>query len=142
MKSAVIESPLPMGKYPDIIDLHYAGHLTIRIDPGIGKGQIEVFFDKPHGFRCLDEGDLSYWDDKTLVDNWFFEITDGGWLRLEHGGQLGISSTTPQMREFLICSSNDCVTVLSPSPPILRVIPNSEQDAGLQDLTRRESKAP
>lgn len=123
MKFTVIDSPLPMGKCPDVVSLHYDGNLTIVIDPGsVGNARIEVFFDQPRGFRCVDEGDLSYWADPKLVENWFFEITDGGWLRSEHGGQLGISSTTPAMREFLICSSNDCVTVLSPKPPTLRAV--------------------
>jgi hypothetical protein len=82
MKFTAIDSPLPMGKYPDVVGLYYDGHLTIIIDPGCeGSDRIQVHFEKPRGFRCVDEGDLSYWDDPKLVENWFFEITDGGWLR-------------------------------------------------------------
>jgi hypothetical protein len=128
MKIAVIDSPLPMGEYSDVVSIHYDGHLTINIDPGTnGDSQVQVTFDKPHGFRVLDEGDLSYWSDPRLVENWFFEVLDGGWLRSEHGGQLAIATTAPAMREFLICSSNDCVSVLSPKPPIIRTKTKSEQ---------------
>ncbi|MGH9835144.1 MAG: hypothetical protein ACRD9Y_19150, partial [Blastocatellia bacterium] len=82
MKAQVLETEIAIGKYPVITGLHYdLEKLVITCDPDVSGKSLEIIFHKPRGFRCLDEGDLSnLWADRFFVENWFFEVLEGGWL--------------------------------------------------------------
>ena len=78
---------------------------------------LKVVFDTPRGFRCLDEGDLlEFWQGKRMIENWLFEISEGGWLDYEDK-RGGFISKAMGYREFLITGVDDCVSVINDEPP-------------------------
>jgi hypothetical protein len=123
MKVIVLDPGIPLGKGPFIKRLSYdLETLLISVNPDTEGSLIEVTFEQPRGFRCLDEGDmLNYWTERIVLDNWFFEVLEGGWMDHE-ATRDGFISKTFGYREFLICGIDDCVSVLSKAPPLFRVV--------------------
>ncbi len=82
---------------------------------------LEYVFPYHRGFRFLDEGDVfAYWNAELFQGgHHLYEILNGGWLEQEltFSGMLAVSS---DHREFFICTSNGCVSVLSQQPPLIR----------------------
>jgi len=123
MKVSVLDSPVPVGRRPQVCSLRYdLDSLVIDFDPDADGAQLAITFESPRGFRCLDEGDLTrYWAHSELVDNWLFRIDEGGWLTDEAKGHLEISVAFGY-QEYLICGVDDCVTVLANAPPTVEVV--------------------
>lgn len=83
---------------------------------------VEVFFPIPRGFVLLDESEMPSWlaADCFKTNHMIYGISKGGWF----GGlapqdtYLQISSVAE--KEWLIVTSNTCVSVFSPSAPRVR----------------------
>ncbi len=123
MQAKVLDAGLVLGKTPVVMGLHYdLEKLIITYDPDIPDKRLEIIFGSPRGFRCLDESDLiNFWEHKIMVQNWLFEIVEGGWLDHEARRE-GFISKDFGYKEFLICGADDCVSVISNDPPLFRVI--------------------
>ena len=82
---------------------------------------LEYYFPHPRGFRMLDESDmLGWWKNKTFhSDHHLYEITEGGWLSEDAVG-FSVTKASMKVREWLITSSNDCVSVIASEPPLIR----------------------
>ena len=115
------------GTESDVTEILYT-HSGLRIIVDTNKSQfapvfLEIFFRDDNGFRCLDEGDLiAYWESNEFGSgHHVYEILSGGWISGEalSSGILSVGSSINQ-REWLVCTSNRCVTVLSGSSPLLR----------------------
>ena len=85
---------------------------------------IEYHFDSPRGFRFLDEGDLlRYWGSHVFAGGYhLFKIVSGGWKEqeLQLPGMLTVTDAIGTCQEWFICTSNQCLNVLSVNPPLVR----------------------
>lgn len=100
----------------DIVDLRYdTRDLTVTITSPAGLAR--VLFPMPIGFRVLDEGDITeFWPRYSSDKGWLWEVLGGGWLDLERQRALFLSGRL-DLREFLLTSDGDCISVLVGSPP-------------------------
>lgn len=83
------------------------------------------------GFRMMDERDLhEYWPACSSLSGVVFEIHSGGWLDQEMrraGSCIGFYST---VREYLVTSMMECVSVLcSGRPTIATALKHDQTDA-------------
>ena len=88
------------------------------------RQDLVIEFEELNGFRYLDEGDLLYyWDNENFRFYNLFKILEGGWLNGEvtEKGILTISKQL-DLEEWLIVTTNGCVSALSHEPPKVRVI--------------------
>jgi len=77
-----------------------------------------VVFDRPRGFRMLDEGDLlEFWDPASRVDGWLWRIDAGGWFDLEGSRPGFLADRADGLVEYLVVGTNDCVSVLAAVVP-------------------------
>jgi hypothetical protein len=120
MKASVISAELAFGDRPVVIGLSYdLESLTIVFDPDTGGNLLQIVFENPRGFRCLDEGDLQeLWDIRLIGENWLFEVIEDGWLDHE-AKRSGFISKDLGLREFLVRGADDCISVISDGPPVL-----------------------
>lgn len=123
MEAKVLDAGIVFDKHPVVFEVFYnLEKLIIRIELGIPEKELIVTFERPRGFRCLDEGDLlNFWGSQEMTDNWFFEITKGGWIDNEDQGG-GFISKSMGYREFLITGTDMCVSVIDAEPPTFEVI--------------------
>ena len=93
------------------------GSLVVTFETGEA-----IAFDDVQGFRVLDEGDLlEFWPHCSSKRSALFEVLEGGWFSQESMRPGFISShLRPELREFFITGSNDCVNVLCFSEPRLK----------------------
>lgn len=86
--------------------------------------EIEVSFPIARAFRYLDEGDLiRYWESGHFSSgHHLYEILSGGWSNGEtlDPGMLSVSNSFGY-REWFICTTNGCVTVLSNDQPKVKI---------------------
>jgi hypothetical protein len=73
------------------------------------------------GFRMLDEGDLlEFWSaDDYKPEGWVFEVENGGWFEQEKNRSGFLSSDALKLREFLVATSNSCLSILARETPKL-----------------------
>jgi hypothetical protein len=134
MKSAVIaklfEQPVISFSFSDISELTL-GVTGLRVVVSFDRTHddedryLEVLFSIPRGFRFLDEGDLlSYWGVIPVqAGHTIFEVKQGGWMEQEQSyGMLNVTSAIGDFREWLIVSSNGCLSVISKIEPMVRFI--------------------
>ncbi|MFV8782172.1 hypothetical protein ACNKU7_07090 [Microbulbifer sp. SA54] len=88
------------------------------------RHKLEYVFPYHRGFRFLDEGDIfGYWDCEPFqAGHHLYEVVSGGWLdhELTFNGMLAISGSEVRHKEYFICTSNGCLSVLSQEPPLIR----------------------
>jgi len=122
MNAEVLDIGYKIGSNPVILGVHYdLASLVIPYDTDFDGIELDIIFDNPRGFRCLDEGDLlNYWENDFLVKNWMFEIKSGGWMDQESQGG-GFLSKELGFKEFMICGVDYCVNILSSSQPIVKL---------------------
>jgi hypothetical protein len=117
-KTRTIETLYDDVGVPEIERLDYdlwELRLTLRFQTD--EPPIYVTFSSPRGFRVLDEGNLNeFWTDGSRSPGWIWQVTSGGWLDQECQRSGFIREMTPG-DEFLVLGQNDCVSVISPSPP-------------------------
>ncbi|RZS41890.1 hypothetical protein EV673_0205 [Limnobacter thiooxidans] len=81
-----------------------------------------VRFEWVHGFRVLDESDLTeFWQHCNLLNGWVFEVLSGGWRELENQRENFITGKSDKVKEFLIIGTNECISILSEQPPAISV---------------------
>jgi len=88
------------------------------------RQDLVIEFEELNGFRYLDEGDLLYyWDNENFRFYNLFKIHEGGWLNGE-ATEKGILTISKQLdlEEWLIVTTNGCVSALSHEPPKVRAI--------------------
>jgi len=110
--------------------VHFDGvSLVIEIQ-GEGFAFARVVFNRPAGFRVLDERDLcEFWDKYHERNGWLYEVHEGGWLELETARPLFNSqSFYTGLREFLIVD-DQCVSVLSVNPPEIEDLGSDPEQA-------------
>lgn len=122
LKAEVFDIGYKIGKYPIVTGLTYdLETLTISFLPDADDVELEIVFNNPQGFRCLDEGDLlEFWEPGMHLPNCIFEIKSGGWFDQE-SQRNGFTSQYFGLREFLVTGLDDCVSVFCSTPPIVRV---------------------
>lgn len=87
---------------------------------------VKVHFDALHGFRVLDEGDLSeFWSECNLQMGWLFKVKSGGWNYLEKTRDHFVTGKLYEPVEFLIIGLNECVSVLGFEMPNISQTPLS-----------------
>jgi hypothetical protein len=98
--------------------LRYDGEALIVEIQGDGFAFARVVFERPAGFRLLDERDLcEFWDSYHQGNGWLYEVEEGGWMELESERPLFNSpSFHTGLREYLLVDDK-CISVLSERPP-------------------------
>src|ERR1043166_9282661 len=84
--------------------VRYDGATLVIEIQGEGSTFGRVVFNRPAGFRVLDERDLcEFWDKYNQRNGWLYEVHEGGWLELETARPLFNSpSFYSGLREFLV----------------------------------------
>ncbi|WP_019141851.1 hypothetical protein [Noviherbaspirillum massiliense] len=87
----------------------------------------EVIFSDDIGLRILDELDVAgFWlnTPKTkLAESWLFKVNRGGWFDFEATREDFYSKYhAAEITEYLVAGYQECVSVLSRSAPIVRVL--------------------
>lgn len=89
---------------------------------------LDIHFSSVSGFRLLDEGNLiAYWESGAFNSNHHvYEVLSGGWSNGEPlpDGILSVRELV-DYREWLIATTNQCITILSADEPLIREITNS-----------------
>ena len=120
IKVEAYKQALPYEGAPDVSRIDYDGKLHILMDFGDNENPIYVVFDSPRGYRVLDEGDLlEFWEPASRADGWLWKIIKGGWLDLESTRSGFVSGLIGEYDEYLILGQNECVSVISNSPPVI-----------------------
>lgn len=102
----------------DIFQLIYDEEgLYVRVQ--LQQDGLAALFTDSIGFRLLDEGDLlEFWlDEEYNSDGWVYEVKSGGWLDMESARPGFLSANRKGLKEYLVASENDCVSVLAFNDP-------------------------
>ena len=95
--------------------------LKVYVSAGLSDFGCLVTFENPIGFRVVDERDLmEYWPVCSTPSGWLFHILGGGWLdqeRKRHGSLM--LEAYPDVKEYLIAGTNDCVSIFGFGEPTL-----------------------
>jgi hypothetical protein len=87
-----------------------------------------VEFDRPIGFRVLDEGQLcEYWNEYSLPNGWLWQVTKGGWLALEVSRQVFWANDQNDLLEYFVVG-DFCVNVITRFPPRIRLNQKDNSD--------------
>ena len=82
-------------------------------------GMVHVIFDAPEGFRLLDEGQMLNFPWESIQGSKFyvFRVESSGWIEQEEfAGNLSLPDTA---KEFLVCTDNECISVIAHTEPKL-----------------------
>ena len=104
----------------DIHSVSYDGRLVIRVLRNRNRQEgIEVAFPQVGGFRLLDEIPLAeYWMHSDFPFGYpVLEVFDGGWAT-EEEKRLGYKQG---QREWIIITAGACVSVFSPTEPMISI---------------------
>ncbi|HEX8248734.1 MAG TPA: hypothetical protein VF599_11210 [Pyrinomonadaceae bacterium] len=115
----------------DITDVIYASSglriTVIAATSMFTNVYLDIHFSSVSGFRLLDEGNLiAYWESGAFESNHHvYEVLSGGWSNGEPlpDGILSVRELI-DYREWLIATTNQCITVLSADEPLIREITN------------------
>lgn len=120
-----VEAPEWVAAQGEIVAVEYRlGRLRIELCELGGKRMLEVIFANVDGFRVLDERDLSeFWPTCSSPNGSIFEVSEGGWLsqELQRSGFI-TAHMNGELKEYLVTGADDCVNVLSASPPEVRLL--------------------
>lgn len=114
---------LPSTRYKQIVirSLRYDGeNLDIDVQ-GEGFAFARVQFQRPMGFRVLDERDLcEFWNDYHTGNGWLYEVEEGGWRELESSRPEFLAPhMCPALREYLVVC-DQCISVITGNPPDIK----------------------
>ena len=105
---------------PDVFRVEYDGKLRILLSFGSSDNPVHVVFDSVRGYRVLDEGDLlEFWEPDSRAEGWLWRVIKGGWLDLESTRTGFVSGYSNDFEEYLVLGQNECVSVISSSPPVI-----------------------
>ncbi len=118
IETLTIETPYDSRGVPEIERFEYdLWELRVTLRFAAGEPPVYVTFSSPNGVRVLDEGNLNeFWTDTARSPGWIWEVSKGGWLDQESRRPGFIREMTPG-HEYLVLGQNDCVSVISTSPP-------------------------
>lgn len=119
---------LPAGEC-DIFLFQRSGNiLELGIQRNLARSAetILVRFERYFSIFMTDEGDLSrYWGTGQFKGSGhLFEILDGGllWNESQLPGLLTVTAAMPEVREWFVCTTGQCITVISDIEPQIRVV--------------------
>jgi hypothetical protein len=105
--------------------------LTVSILSKRSRHTCEVHFERASGFRMLHELDLASWWSAMPLEarkaGWLYEVSAGGWLAFESSRPDFYSQYEEHDSEYLITGYQECLSVLSNSPPVIAA--KEERDA-------------
>jgi hypothetical protein len=82
---------------------------------------VELYFAGPRAFQVMDEGDmLVYWQPPRQLDHALYRVAAGGWCERTAGHYLNVTASLPNVHEWLVVSSDLCVSVIAAEPPHMR----------------------
>jgi hypothetical protein len=83
---------------------------------------LELFFASHRGFVLLDESDMPSWLKPDLVRSGHvaYEVKSGGWFDGIVEGDSFLQIASAQCREWLVVTSDECVSVFSSHEPTVR----------------------
>ena len=82
---------------------------------------VEFHFSYARAFQAMDEGDmLGYWEPALPGRYALYRVTSGGWREHAEGHYLNVTSTLDNLQEWLVISSDLCVSVVSSDEPHVR----------------------
>lgn len=85
--------------------------------------EVSVTFPQVYGFRVLDELDLTaFCSACSLKEGWLFEVHANGWKALESLRPDFYSRHLGCVREFLLISRHECVSILADKEPVITAI--------------------
>ncbi|WP_162060496.1 hypothetical protein [Undibacterium sp. KW1] len=97
------------------------GKLTVTVESSQENKSYQASFAEICGFRLLDEGDLlEFWPACADSEHWVFQIEEGGWYAQESLRPGFLRKDIAAIQEFLITSSNGCVSVLAWEEPEIK----------------------
>ena len=113
-----IDTPYDSRGVPEVERLEYdLWELRVTVRFAAGEPPVCVTFSSPNGFRVLDEGNLNeFWSEGARSGGWIWAVSSGGWLDHESKRQGFVREMTAGL-EYLVLGQNDCVSVVSDSPP-------------------------
>jgi hypothetical protein len=82
---------------------------------------VEFHFSDPRAFQAMDEGDmLAYWHLALPGRYALYRVTAGGWRERSVGHYLNVTSALDNLHEWLVVSSDLCISVISSVAPHAR----------------------
>ncbi|NLR74267.1 hypothetical protein [Leeia aquatica] len=117
-----VQTPFPADVLLDIERLSFSSDgLVIHVlSP---HWEVNVTFHEYYGFRVLDELDLTaFWSECSLKQGWLFEVHANGWKALESLRPDFYSRHLGCVREFLLISRHECVSILADKEPVITAI--------------------
>jgi hypothetical protein len=123
--------PIPNLKNSDLCEVTFSSlvlHALIQLSANDDDEDrfLEIVFKGPRGFRYLDEGDLlPYWRSKAFDNSSHLvhEVKRGGWAEQEEqSGMLNVTAAIGSHREWLVVSSNGCLSVIATTEPLIRFL--------------------
>ena len=115
------EEALKYKGLPEVFRVDYdLWELRISLSFENNNEPIYVVFDSSRGYRVLDEVDLlEFWKPESRAEGWLWKVLKGGWFELESTRGGFVSGVTDGYEEYLILGENECVSVISSSPPVI-----------------------
>ncbi|MDR3395301.1 MAG: hypothetical protein P4L70_09915 [Parasulfuritortus sp.] len=117
----------------DIFEFHRSGtQLELGIQRNLARTAetIRITFERYFTLFVTDEGDLTrYWgSDMFKGHGHIFEILDGGllWNESQYPGLLTVTAAMPNVREWFVRTTGECITVISDTEPQIRVVVGDE----------------
>ncbi|MCP4975439.1 MAG: hypothetical protein GY931_04700 [Maribacter sp.] len=118
-KVKAFKLPIKKNGNPEITDIHY-DLWTLKITLNFERQDYPTYliFENVVGFRVLDEGDLlEFWNPEVRIDDWIWEIQEGGWTDLEKCRKGFLSATKSTDTEYFVCGINECLNVITNEHP-------------------------
>ena len=115
------EKALKYEALPEVFRVDYdLWELRISLSFENNKEPVYVVFDSTRGYRVLDEGDLlEFWNPESRAEGWLWKVLKGGWSELESTRDGFVTGVIGGYEEYLILGENECVSVISSSPPVI-----------------------
>ena len=115
------EEALKYEGLPEVFRVDYdLWELRISLSFENNNEPIYVVFDSSRGYRVLDEVDLlEFWKPESRAEGWLWKVLKGGWFELESTRGGFVSGVSDGYEEYLILGENECVSVISSSPPVI-----------------------
>ena len=117
MKTTTHATPFDALGTPQVVRVEYdLWELRITVRFQQRRAPVSGVFTDVDAFRVLDERALlAYWGSDVRSPGWLWKVSDGGWLQQRVDD--GITRELVQGQEYLIGGDDDCVGVISASPP-------------------------
>ncbi|WP_223789624.1 hypothetical protein [Marinicella meishanensis] len=113
------------ASYSSVTEFSYgqSGLRIVASGPIDDDSYIEIYFPGAYAFQYLNENDcLSYWAGNNFKTNHIiYQIESGGWRdRVKNHYMHILNTDQSNQSEWLIATCEDCIGVISSSPPMVR----------------------